>query len=122
MGGIAPKLPLMLDSSNGYALLKTMRATIKQNFKMLILTVPGERVMDPAYGVGMKTYLFNSFNESTYTDIDSKIREQTKTYMPFVKIRAISFGVADQDTSQLGISIKYSIPRIGVTDLLEFTI
>jgi len=122
MSGIAPKLPLALDSSNGYALLKTMRAVIKQNFKMLILTVPGERVMDPAYGVGMKTYLFNSFNENTYADIDSKIREQTKTYMPFVKIRSVSFGVADQDTSQLGIAIKYSIPRIGVTDLLEFTI
>jgi len=122
MAGIAPKLPLALDSSDGYALLKTIRTMIKQNFKMLILTVPGERIMDPAYGVGMKTYLFNSFHENTYADIDLKIREQTKTYMPFVNIQAISFGAADQDASQLGISIKYSIPRIGTTDLLEFTI
>jgi len=122
MAGIAPKLPLALDSSDGYSLLKTIRAMIKQNFKMLILTAPGERVMDPAYGVGMKTYLFNNFHENTYADIDLKIREQTKTYMPFVNIQAISFGAADQDASQLGISIKYSIPRIGTTDLLEFTI
>ena len=122
MAGIAPKLPLSLDSSDGYTLLKTIRAMIKQNFKMLILTAPGERVMDPAYGVGMKTYLFNNFHENTYADIDLKIREQTKTYMPFVNIQAISFGAADQDASQLGISIKYSIPRIGTTDLLEFTI
>ena len=78
MAGIAPKLPLALDSSDGYALLKTIRTMIKQNFKMLILTVPGERIMDPAYGVGMKTYLFNSFHENTYADIDLKIRDTIK--------------------------------------------
>ena len=122
MAGLAPKLPLTQDSGDGYALLKTMRATIKQNFKMLILTVPGERVMDPAYGVGMKTYLFGQFDQSTYGDIDLRIREQTKKYMPFVKIQRVSFDASDQDMNRLSVSIKYSIPRIGTTDLLQFTI
>ena len=122
MAGLAPKLPITQDSGDGYALLKTMRATIKQNFKMLILTVPGERVMDPAYGVGMKTYLFGQFDQSTYGDIDLRIREQTKKYMPFVKIQRVSFDAADQDMNRLSVSIKYSIPRIGTTDLLQFTI
>ena len=122
MAGLAPKLPITQDSGDGYALLKTMRAAIKQNFKMLILTVPGERVMDPAYGVGMKTYLFGQFDQSTYSDIDLRIREQTKKYMPFVKIQRVSFDAADQDMNRLSVSIKYSIPRIGTTDLLQFTI
>ena len=122
MAGLAPKLPITQDSGDGYALLKTMRATIKQNFKMLILTVPGERVMDPAYGVGMKTYLFGQFDQSTYSDIDLRIREQTKKYMPFVKIQRVSFDAADQDMNQLAVTIKYNIPRIGTTDLLQFTI
>ena len=122
MAGLAPKLPLAQDSSDGYALLKTTRAMIKQNFKMLILTVPGERVMDPGYGVGMKRYLFNHFDQSTYTDIDLKIREQTKIYMPFVKIQRISFDASAQDMNQLAVAIKYTIPRIGTTDLLQFTI
>ena len=122
MAGLAPKLPITQDSGDGYALLKTMRATIKQNFKMLILTVRGERVMDPDYGVGIKTYLFNSFNDSTYASIDLKIREQVEIYMPLIKIRRIAINGAHQDMNQLSISIKYSIPRIGATDLLQFTI
>ena len=122
MAGLAPKLPLTQDSGDGYALLKTMRATIKQNFKMLILTVPGERVMVPEYGVGMKTYLFNQFNDNTYAEIDSKIREQVKTYMPFIKIQEIITNSQSQDMNLLGLSIRYSIPRFGVTDLLEITI
>jgi hypothetical protein len=122
MAGLAPKLPLMRDSGDGYTLIKKFETMIKQNFKMLILTVPGEKVMEPTYGVGMKTYLFNNFNDNTYTEIDSKIREQVRAYMPFIKIQEISFGSSSQDMNLLGVSIRYSIPRIGVTDLLEFTI
>ena len=122
MAGLAPKLPLTQDSRDGYTLLKTMDNMFKQNLKMLILTVPGERVMDPGYGVGMKTYLFNRFCESTYANIDSKIREQVQIYMPFIKIQRIAFNGGSQDMNQLSISIKYSIPRIGTTDLLQFTI
>ena len=122
MSSIGLKLPITYNSNDGFTMIKTLATMIKQNFKMLILTVPGERVMDPAYGVGMKTYLFGQFDQSTYGDIDLRIREQTKKYMPFVKIQRVSFDAADQDMNRLSVSIKYSIPRIGTTDLLQFTI
>jgi phage baseplate assembly protein W len=122
MSSLAIALPLTKDSGDGYTSIKDIKSMIKQNFKMLILTVPGERVMVPEYGVGMKTYLFNQFNDNTYAEIDSKIREQVKTYMPFIKIQEIITNSQSQDMNLLGLSIRYSIPRFGVTDLLEITI
>ena len=122
MAGLAPKVPLTQDSGDGYTLLKKVDAMLRQNLKMLILTMPGERVMDPGYGVGMKRYLFENYSENTYAEIDSKIREQVAIYMPFIKIHRISFGSADLDKNKLGIAIKYSVPRIATTDLLQFTI
>ena len=122
MAGLAPKVPLTQDSGDGYTLLKKVDAMLRQNLKMLILTMPGERVMDPGYGVGMKRYLFENYSENTYAEIDSKIREQVAIYMPFIKIHRISFGSADPDKNKLGIAIKYSVPRIATTDLLQFTI
>ena len=122
MAGFAPKLPLSQDSGDGFTLIKDLESMIKQNFKMLILTIPGERVMDPGYGVGIKRYLFNNFHENTYAEIDAKIREQVKLYMPFVKIKEVLFDSSGQDMNRLGMAIKYSIPRIGATDLLKFTI
>mgnify|MGYP001379419082 CR=1 FL=1 len=122
MAGFAPVAPLAQDSGDGYLLLKNFKNLIKQNFKMLILTVPGERVMEPNFGVGIKKYLFNNFNQQTYTEIDSKIRQQTAIYMPLITILEIRFGTADRDMNLLGVSIRYAIPRIGATDLLEFTI
>ena len=122
MSSLAVALPLELDSRTGFQMITSFKRLIKQNLKMLLLTNPGERVMIPEYGVGMNGYLFQNFTESTYAQIDSKIREQVAIYMPVVAINNISFDVAGQDTNKLGISLEYSIPNIGVRDLLQFTI
>ena len=60
MAGISPKLPLTRDKQDGYALNKTELDSIKQNVKMVVLTSPGERVMDPSFGVGIRKYLFET--------------------------------------------------------------
>lgn len=122
MAGIAPKLPITYNSGDGFTLIKNFPQMAKQNFKMLILTIPGERVMEPNFGVGITRYLFEHFHEGVFMDIDTRIREQTKTYMPFIEIIEISFDSSDPDRNTLGISIRYAIPQIGMTDLLQFTI
>ena len=61
MASLAPKLPLTLDSGDGYTSIKILKTMIKQNFKMLILTNPGERVMNPDFGVGIRQFLFENF-------------------------------------------------------------
>ena len=49
MSSIGIKLPLTYNSADGFTMIKTIRQMIKQNFKMLILTNPGERVMEPQF-------------------------------------------------------------------------
>tara|TARA_R100001377_G_scaffold85065_1_gene70159 strand:+ start:1086 stop:1454 length:369 start_codon:yes stop_codon:yes gene_type:complete len=122
MASLAPKLPLTLDSGDGYTSIKTLKALIKQNFKMLILTNPGERVMDPEFGVGIRQFLFENFESDVYARIDQKIREQTSIYLRVVLIRSIEFGRRTEDENLLALRLEYTIPDIAVRDLLEFTI
>jgi phage baseplate assembly protein W len=122
MASIGPKLPLTLDSGDGYTSIKTLKTMIKQNFKMLILTNPGERVMDPEFGVGIRQFLFENFESDVYARIDEKIREQVNIYLPVVAISNLEFGRRGIDDNTLAIRIEYSIPDISVIDLLEFTI
>ena len=68
--GFSPSLPLTYNKTDGpYALLKTIRDVGHQNLKMVILTNPGERVMDPLFGVGISRYLFenNTFLNTLFT-------------------------------------------------------
>jgi phage baseplate assembly protein W len=121
MASLGVALPLQIDSADGFRMLKKIKELAKQNFKMLILTNPGERVMEPNFGVGIKRYLFENFGQNTMAEIDSKIREQTGIYMPAVNIRNITFGNSDPDNNYLGLVIEYSIPNLGIEDLLELT-
>lgn len=60
----APKLPLQLDSDGNFINIQDISENIKQNLRMIILTNPGEKIMDPDFGVGVKKYLFE--NEFVY--------------------------------------------------------
>tara|TARA_B100000131_G_C17907395_1_gene528953 strand:- start:261 stop:530 length:270 start_codon:yes stop_codon:yes gene_type:complete len=89
---------------------------------MLLLTNPGERVMEPDFGVGLKKFLFENMNESTFTKIERKIQDQTSIYLPAVKIREILFSEHPGNLNRINIQIKYSLPNLNIKDLLEFTI
>ena len=84
MEGIAVKLPLSYSNEDGpYTLNKTLGENVKQNFRNLILTVPGERIMLPEFGVGLYQMLFEPMAGKTYQEITTRIYEQTERYMPF---------------------------------------
>jgi uncharacterized protein len=119
MAGIAPKLPLQLDTEDGIALTKTLKETIKQNLKMLVLTSPGERLMIPDYGVGIRNYLFEQNISSVRTDLAAKINEQVATYMPFIQIINIEFENSIDNSEVLIASIKYAIPSSATIQSLD---
>ena len=121
MSSLAVALPLEINSATGFQMIGSIKKLFQQNLKMLVLTKPGERVMEPRFGVGLETYLFENFGQETMAQIDHKIREQASIYMPGIKIQSITFGNTDADSNYLGIQISYSIPGIAVSDLLELT-
>lgn len=120
MRGFSVKLPLKQDPVEGlYSLNKNFIEGIKQNLKMLILTNPGERIMMPDFGVGLKNYLFEQKTDSVYSDIQQKIEEQVSSYLPIVKINSINFSSDSENENLIYLSINYSIPIYNLSfDLL----
>jgi phage baseplate assembly protein W len=91
MAGISPKLPLRRDSVDGYDLIKNYVDMVRQNLKNLVLTNPGERMMDPSFGIGLKTYLFENNSPGLYGQIAAKVQRQVGQYMPFLNVDNIEF-------------------------------
>jgi hypothetical protein len=122
MASLSVKLPITKDSGDGFEMIKDFRTLIKQNFKMLLLTHPGERVMEPNFGVGIQTYIFDTFSTQTFNNIESKILEQISIYLPVITLKEVNFAEDQINYNKLHINIQYSIPSLNVEDLLEFTI
>lgn len=95
--GLDASLPLRIDdTSSFYVLNETTSENIKQNVKMLLLTAPGERVMLPNYGVGLRDFLFENAPEYK---ISEKIREQVATYLNTITIVTLQINKEDMRTS-----------------------
>ena len=127
MSGISVKIPLSIDGLDGpYALNKTLNETVKQNLKMLLLTIPGERVMDPNFGIGIQRFLFENDTLDLRNRISDRMRKQVEEYMPFIKIRETilpSFEEAESSGSHmLSIEVKYFIEDLSLEDVLSISV
>lgn len=118
----SPTAPMGSSDTDGFEVNRTIQKIIKQNFKMLLLTLPGERVMDPNFGVGLKGYLFEPFTETTLGKISTRIKAQTSTYIPPIEIINIEFDSSDVDSYKLGIRIEYRVTAVGLRDFLDLVV
>jgi phage baseplate assembly protein W len=124
--GISPKLPLIYGSTDGpYQLNKTLKAAIRQNLKMLILTGPGERVMLPEFGVGLHQFLFEPLHGDTFSKVSQKINEQVRRHIPALNLEEVTFLTSDEDPT-LGLNdvrtvIRYNILPFAGSDQLIIT-
>jgi phage baseplate assembly protein W len=118
--GLAPLLPI---ESSRFELITDYPTLVKQNLKMLILTNPGERMMDVNFGVGLRRYLFEMNNEITYQDIASRIRTQVSQYMPFVEVQKIEFDTPEDNPNlfpnDLRTKITFKIVPLQMTGTLQ---
>ena len=87
MAGFSPRVPLALDSLNGFALTQTIQEVGKQNLRMLVLTNPGERVMIPSFGAGIRKMLFEQQSPAIFGMIRERIISQTKKYLPYIQLK-----------------------------------
>jgi len=133
VSGISPKLPLYIDPVDGIALNKTLKQMTRQNLKMIILTSPGERIMHPKFGVGLRRYLFMNNTQSTLSNISRKIEEQVRTYLPNIKIRSIKFFSengeeirssfeSSSSSNYVKLVLNYEIPSAFISDALEIKV
>ena len=122
--GYSPSLPLTTNNTH-YDMIFDIEANIKQNFKNLLLTSPGERIMIPNFGCGIRRFLFEYEEDAMFEDISAIIEDQTETYMPFIEIDDISLddvvlgGTEKQHT--LAFTISYSVPSLDIQDSLLIT-
>jgi hypothetical protein len=122
--GITPKLPLTTDYTFGvYNLITDYETLAIQNLKMLILTNPGERVMDPNFGVGIKRFLFEPATGPLYSEVSTRINHQVAKYLPFVEILGIDYGVPESAPDlfphTLKVTIHFSIIPLQINTVLR---
>ena len=113
--GLSVALPLAVNKADGaYALNKDITSLAAQNLKMVILTNPGERIMQPAFGAGIRQLLFEPATQATVDIVRARIQQQVSQYLPYINLIQLQVFVSENDASALIISLKYSVPTANI--------
>lgn len=123
MQGFSPKLPLAKDPTDGlYSMNKTALESIHQDFKMLLLTSQGERIMLPDYGVGLRKLLFSQNTINLYETIRSQINNQVSRYMGFITVTNIQINTDEENENAININIEYYVPSLNTTEQINLSL
>lgn len=120
--GFSPKFPLSLSENGDFSSTQTIKEMVKQNFKNLLLTVPGERILIPDFGVGIKRFLFEQKTAGIIDNMSGIIDKQTKKYLPYIDIVNIITENDSYSEEILYIKIVYFIKPLSEEDIIEISI
>lgn len=76
--------------------------------RMILSTVPGERVMRPDFGCAMWEQLFAPLTAGTLGLIEQAVREALERWEPRIDLQSV-VAVAEQDTAAVQIAIAYRV-------------
>jgi len=113
-------LPMSGDKFGTFNLNYTSKEQIISNLKNLILTMKGERVMEPEFGTNIYRLMFETadtvtLNKRIRLDITSSI----KRWMPGVQISAVDTTMLDHT---MNISISFVVPNFNISDTFSMEI
>ncbi|MFZ6720349.1 MULTISPECIES: GPW/gp25 family protein [Undibacterium] len=96
-------------SRRGNVRMISAEEDIHQSLLILISTTPGERVMQPNFGCGLKAQIYENLNESTITVLKDLIRRAVIFYEPRVVLEAIETDHSYIYEGRLNIELIYRI-------------
>lgn len=82
---------------------------IAQSLRILLSTTPGERVMQPSFGCGLKSQVYQVIDASTVTVLLDLIRRAILFFEPRVRVESITADSAQALEGRLDFHIGYTI-------------
>ena len=104
--------PLDFTSKNSGYELSDIKDSVKFNIKNIILTNPGERIMIPNFGVGIKQALLEL--------VRNRVIEQIKIYAPYIDI--LELLVRPSGEQSIHLKLKYEIDFVEIVDFIEIEV
>lgn len=94
---------------------------IKNNLINFFLTNPGERYLNPNFGGGLRSFIFEQITNDNLDFLREDINKKISNYFPNILVNELTV-TGQQDTNQITVVLKYSVLNTNITDNLEIQI
>lgn len=87
------------------------RQAIRNSIENIFNTKPGEKILNPAFGLDLRQFLFEPISIETANEIGEKINEQLPLYEPRVILNSVNI-IGKEKTNEYLITISITIPEL----------
>jgi phage baseplate assembly protein W len=94
---------------------------IKNNLINFFLTNPGEILLNPTFGGGLRAFIFSQINENSFDGLKENVELKLETYFPNIIINTLNILRKDDENTVI-IQLNYSIANSNINDNLTLQI
>lgn len=96
----------------------------KSNLKNLLLTKKGERVMQPNFGTGLSSLLFEQMDDSFEERLKETITNSVNFWLPYISIEEIDVNMTDEmkDKNTAELKLSFTVGNQIETQEVTFTV
>lgn len=98
---------------------------VRESIRLILATDPGERVMLPSFGAGLRRFLHEPNTASTHRLIEERVSHALRRWEPRIRVDQIDVASDPADRQRANVTITYTLVatgeqgRVGVATRLE---
>ena len=93
----------------------TTKEATRNNLINYFLTNPGERPLNPNFGAGLRSFVFQQIADDNLDFLEEEISSNLEKFFPNINIDNLLIG-KQEDENTINVSLDYSIINTGITD------
>jgi len=95
---------------------------IRENIRVILLTEPAERLMLPAFGGGLKRFLFQPNTAATQRLIQEAVVQALGRWEPRIRVATVNVDADPDDARAVLVAIHYRLVATGTSEQIRLRV
>lgn len=93
---------------------------VRESIRLILMTDPGERLMRPAFGVGLRRFLFEPNVPATHRLLEESVRTGLRRWEPRIRVTRVE--VAAHDAAEASVTVSYELVATGEAEQFRLAV
>jgi len=116
--GTAVGVAIPFDAPGVFYSTYTTQKAIKNNLINFFLTEPGEVYLNPTFGGGLRSFIFEQITSNNLDSLKEDVQSKLTRYFPNVIVRNLEV-LQNSDINTITVSLTYNIADTAISDEIQ---
>jgi phage baseplate assembly protein W len=96
--------------------------SVRESIRIILTTEPGERLMLPSFGAGLRSFLFEPNVPATHRMIEERVQFALRRWEPRIGLEAVVVRQHPDDPTRAVVAISYTLVATKARDGIELSV